>query len=195
MEAEEGISTRELFGSAITMQMPDRFKDISNYRPVPDHQEVLTDANTDQSVIVEVLVRVAIGGTLHAAQGGCVTACKTVPDESIMNSKMAIVLVCSSALQVAHCTGAQRLQERAEAADSDAGRFYWQDCCSANEAQAPNLQRCKETGLSRSPCCTHASAVLLYQRTEADLLACGTKLNVCLSLQLNQRRSQALSRQ
>jgi hypothetical protein len=30
----------ELYGGAITAQFPERFVDVSDFRPVPDHQEV-----------------------------------------------------------------------------------------------------------------------------------------------------------
>jgi hypothetical protein len=34
----------DLFGGAITAQFPQRFGDISDVRPVPDHQEVRQQA-------------------------------------------------------------------------------------------------------------------------------------------------------
>jgi hypothetical protein len=69
-------SLRQLFGGAISMAIPNRFEDVSQIRDVPDTQEVssaaatglkchsrrrsaqvLVDVHTDQSVIVELLVR------------------------------------------------------------------------------------------------------------------------------------------
>lgn len=35
-----------LFGGAITANIPERFIDVSDFRPVPDHQEVLVLAAT-----------------------------------------------------------------------------------------------------------------------------------------------------
>ena len=32
---------RDLFGGAMEIQMPGRLMDISEFRPVPDHQEVI----------------------------------------------------------------------------------------------------------------------------------------------------------
>lgn len=61
---EDAIEPRELFGGAIGMCLPTRFVDISDFRPIPDHQEVFSDANMDQSLIVEVLV----GGAWPVAQ-------------------------------------------------------------------------------------------------------------------------------
>ncbi|KAF9438380.1 hypothetical protein BGZ76_008291 [Entomortierella beljakovae] len=49
------IVQRELFGGAITLDLPRKFEDISNIREVPDHQEVFVNVDEDQSVIVEVL--------------------------------------------------------------------------------------------------------------------------------------------
>jgi hypothetical protein len=37
---DEQLITRALFGGAIEMSLPQRFVDVSDYRPVPDHQEV-----------------------------------------------------------------------------------------------------------------------------------------------------------
>lgn len=49
-----------LFGGALELALPDRFEDISCYRDVPDNQEVFTDAESDQSVIVEILELAAV---------------------------------------------------------------------------------------------------------------------------------------
>ncbi|RWR92076.1 ran guanine nucleotide release factor [Cinnamomum micranthum f. kanehirae] len=46
---------RPLFGGAISTVFPLRFQDISNIRPVPDHQEVFADPNRDESLIFELL--------------------------------------------------------------------------------------------------------------------------------------------
>lgn len=46
MTIKQGVDTdwkdAELFGGAITARLPIRFGDISDVRPVPDHQEVRT---------------------------------------------------------------------------------------------------------------------------------------------------------
>ena len=80
----ETVHIRTLFGSAIEIALPARFEDVSDYRPVPDHQEVRqtnqpalqvcftkglcsfdlnlqvwTDAGLDQSLLVEIVVRTA----------------------------------------------------------------------------------------------------------------------------------------
>ncbi|KAK9802854.1 hypothetical protein WJX73_008833 [Symbiochloris irregularis] len=49
-----------LFGGAIELELPERFEDISSYRDVPDNQEVFTDGDLDQSVIVEILERAPV---------------------------------------------------------------------------------------------------------------------------------------
>ncbi len=44
-----------LFGGAITIhRLPSRFKDLSEYRQIPDHQEVYSDPVSDQSIIIEI---------------------------------------------------------------------------------------------------------------------------------------------
>ena len=50
-------SERMLFGGAITCRIPERYVDVSDFRPIPDHQEVYADGGTDQSVIFEIVVR------------------------------------------------------------------------------------------------------------------------------------------
>lgn len=52
---------RELFGGAVSCDFPTRWIDVSDFRPVPDNQEVWTDADRDESVIFEVLERVEVG--------------------------------------------------------------------------------------------------------------------------------------
>ena len=59
--ASEPFVERELFGGAILASFPARYVDVSDFRPVPDNQEVWTDANRDESVIVEILERVEAG--------------------------------------------------------------------------------------------------------------------------------------
>ncbi|KAG0019192.1 hypothetical protein BGZ80_006187 [Entomortierella chlamydospora] len=46
---------QELFGGAITLNLPRKFENISHVREVPDHQEVFVNVEEDQSVIVEIL--------------------------------------------------------------------------------------------------------------------------------------------
>lgn len=57
MVAEKSPSSarRNLFGGAITVQIPREFSDISVIRAVPDNQEVFSHAETDRSVIIELL--------------------------------------------------------------------------------------------------------------------------------------------
>jgi peroxiredoxin len=46
---------RQLFGGAAVIELPMRFVDVSLFRQVPDTQEVFADANTDQSLMVDML--------------------------------------------------------------------------------------------------------------------------------------------
>lgn len=50
-----------LFGGAITMALDGDFMDASEFRQVPDNQEVLLSGDTNISVILEVLQQVADG--------------------------------------------------------------------------------------------------------------------------------------
>lgn len=47
--------TRRLYGGAMTTTIPGMYADISMLREVPDNQEVFAHADTDRSVIVELL--------------------------------------------------------------------------------------------------------------------------------------------
>ncbi len=50
------FETRELFGGALEISLPAQFVDISNFREVPDNQEIFADsARTDRSFIIELL--------------------------------------------------------------------------------------------------------------------------------------------
>lgn len=50
-------SVRSLFGGAITCPISTRFQDVSNLRPVPDHQECFADGDADRSFVFEIVVR------------------------------------------------------------------------------------------------------------------------------------------
>lgn len=47
----DNLVRRELFGGAIDLNFPERFVDISNFRQVPDHQEVSSEKNCFTIVI------------------------------------------------------------------------------------------------------------------------------------------------
>ena len=50
--------TTLFFGGAITATLPGHWLDASDARPVPDHQEVWLECDSDRSLIVELLERV-----------------------------------------------------------------------------------------------------------------------------------------
>jgi len=56
----EKYKSIELYGGAFSLTVPERFVDISDYRPIPDHQEVYIDPDLDQSIIVELNSQVEI---------------------------------------------------------------------------------------------------------------------------------------
>jgi hypothetical protein len=49
------LVTRELYGGAIKLNLPTSYDDVSNFRQVPDHQEVWVDRDSNTSLIVELL--------------------------------------------------------------------------------------------------------------------------------------------
>jgi hypothetical protein len=49
------LEERELFGDGIKIKVPKSFKDVSDFRQVPDHQEVFVSGDSDASLIVELL--------------------------------------------------------------------------------------------------------------------------------------------
>ena len=53
--ASEGAQQRPLWGGALSVELPARFVDISDFREVPDFQEVFADPHADQSVTFETL--------------------------------------------------------------------------------------------------------------------------------------------
>lgn len=53
--ATHPLVNRQLFGGAAELAFPQELIDISDFRPVPDHQEVFADGSTDQSLVVEIL--------------------------------------------------------------------------------------------------------------------------------------------
>lgn len=65
---DDTLVPRPLFGGAARMAFPARFVDISDFRPIPDNQEVFADANLDQSLVIEIVECQA--GVLDAEAGG-----------------------------------------------------------------------------------------------------------------------------
>eukprot|EP01147_Barroeca_monosierra_P003524 gene3524-6142_t len=55
MEGDDSLVARQLFGGAMSIEIPRRFVDVSQFREVPDNQEVFADGSTDQSFIIELL--------------------------------------------------------------------------------------------------------------------------------------------
>lgn len=52
--APSNSAIRGLFDGAIQCELPERFVDTAQFRQIPDHQFVFSDAELDQQVIVEV---------------------------------------------------------------------------------------------------------------------------------------------
>lgn len=49
------LEERGLFGGGITVKVPKDFKDVSQFRQVPDNQEVFVSSTSDETLIVELL--------------------------------------------------------------------------------------------------------------------------------------------
>lgn len=60
MLPEDTFVQRHLYGGMAVITLPERMTDLSDFRPVPDHQEAFADASLDQSVIVEVVEHAAV---------------------------------------------------------------------------------------------------------------------------------------
>ncbi|KAI1915675.1 hypothetical protein LOZ58_000101 [Ophidiomyces ophidiicola] len=52
-----GYSRTPLFGGALTAEIPNVFKDMSNVRPIPDNQEVFASSVSDTNIIIELVER------------------------------------------------------------------------------------------------------------------------------------------
>ncbi|KAL8740834.1 MAG: hypothetical protein Q9190_006500 [Brigantiaea leucoxantha] len=62
-----GFKHTELFGEAITVNIPNEYSDVSDIRQVPDHQEVYLSTTGFTSIIVEIAERVSHPPTDHDA--------------------------------------------------------------------------------------------------------------------------------
>ena len=49
------LKERELFGGGISLKVPVDFEDVSDFRQVPDNQEVFVSKHSDATLIVELL--------------------------------------------------------------------------------------------------------------------------------------------
>eukprot|EP01126_Amoeba_proteus_P060463 TRINITY_DN7998_c0_g1_i2.p1 TRINITY_DN7998_c0_g1~~TRINITY_DN7998_c0_g1_i2.p1 ORF type:complete len:100 (+),score=18.90 TRINITY_DN7998_c0_g1_i2:58-357(+) len=58
---------RSLFGGAISCSFPSTFLDVSDFREVPDNQEVFTDISTERTIIVELLEYVDCEDVMEAS--------------------------------------------------------------------------------------------------------------------------------
>lgn len=86
LETANGWTRQQLFGGAITTELPSSFEDVCNFRQVPDNQEVYVDRNTDMSFIVELLTYEAEVSDAQAANyyfsdlASCNEAAETLVD-------------------------------------------------------------------------------------------------------------------
>jgi hypothetical protein len=62
------MDVRNLYGGAIQTLLPTSFLDVSDLRPIPDHQEVFLDPSDDSCIIVELMEL----DTEHGDGGGAI---------------------------------------------------------------------------------------------------------------------------
>ncbi|RKF63022.1 putative ran guanine nucleotide release factor [Golovinomyces cichoracearum] len=67
-------TTTDIYGGAITVDLPDCFADVSNLRQVPDHQEVYLDKNGFTSIIFDINERLGPAGSGPSVDGAALTA-------------------------------------------------------------------------------------------------------------------------
>jgi hypothetical protein len=123
----EELAKVQLFGGMASVHLPRRMQSVCAFRPVPDHQEVFTDAGNDQSVIVEILVR--SGRYLYAA----------------ILQYTASPFCCRG--HNPRVTSAQALQDRVQEADAECIQILWSDWCAANEV----VEACLDGATARTP--------------------------------------------
>lgn len=106
-------TNRQLYGGAITLNIPEGFENVSSVRDIPNHQEVFVDNFSECSIIVEILEPV------DAPRYRNSIAEYYFNDISEFNDSLSTKIVCSeplsaysSGLQISKCTGVQVLDKR-----------------------------------------------------------------------------------
>ncbi|RKF55825.1 putative ran guanine nucleotide release factor [Erysiphe neolycopersici] len=67
-------SRSQLYGGAITVDLPSSYTDVSNFRQIPDHQEVFLDKNGFTSIIFDITERVGPPGSGPDVDSAALTA-------------------------------------------------------------------------------------------------------------------------
>ena len=111
---------RYLFGGAICCAIHERFVDVSDFKPVPDHQECFADGDADQSVVFEIVVR-GPGAACCLLHGPC-------------GSEVA-------GTQMQSC-----MQETSSTDNDSCGSFYFEDLAQVNESSVSALERVEPLG-------------------------------------------------
>ncbi|KAJ1980642.1 hypothetical protein H4R33_005427 [Dimargaris cristalligena] len=86
---------QRLFGGHIECEVPKEFENVSEYRPVPDHQEVFATDTNDQSIIFEIFDKADISdresaryhfdelAVMNKASSKEIITDEPIPDESV----------------------------------------------------------------------------------------------------------------
>ena len=120
----QGWRTVPLFGGAMECELPERFLDVSDFRPVPDHQEVRWNAVDDADVSMRAhVMNTAYGCGLARLCAGPATTRHPEPRAQVWaeaSTDQSIIV--------------EIVEHREDLADADALDFFWRDLAETNEA-------------------------------------------------------------
>nr|CDS32961.1 ran guanine nucleotide release factor [Hymenolepis microstoma] len=86
MAAPSGLTQQPLYGGALEIQLPSPANDVSNFRQVPDNQEIFVNPANNQSIIVDILEAISEPDLVEAVKfhfqeiAECNSATETVVD-------------------------------------------------------------------------------------------------------------------
>ena len=139
------METRQLFGGAIDAQLPSRFQDVSDFRPVPNNQEAsFRCGRLDEGFMGSVhrlqQMGCRCGQMLIEISPLCWTSwsvCK--PSKPVQPACMYPAGAVCKAADLC-CTALLAVQEHSAVPDDAAVVFYFQDLAEQNEAVQSQLQ-------------------------------------------------------
>ncbi|OAP58932.1 hypothetical protein AYL99_06229 [Fonsecaea erecta] len=133
---------RQLYGGAITVELPVDLIDSSDIRQIPDHQEVFLSPTTLTSIIFEINDYVRPGATAPSPSPGptTTTSTTTTPDGTTTTTTTTAVS------QVIVNGSAAQLQRPQEELDAEAAKYHFTDVIAPPDTLAaplPNPQPVK----------------------------------------------------
>lgn len=152
---DEELKSRPLFGDAIRIHIPERFVDISDFRPIPDHQEVFADANVDQSFIIDIMV------SKH-----CTFSSKRYVNDCFHFSTSPSHLT----IPFWHCSFSTQTiepsKEYANVPDEQAAEFHFEDQCREGDANAFKVDSVRKLANAEVP------LLLLHEQNTSRVTPC-----------------------